>query len=145
MWTVEALLESAVLAAGLLLWWVVNARSDRSLQLTVAAVAAVLALAYVVGMPQWRYRVHRWEATPTAVYTQTGWLNQERRIAPVSRIQTVDLTRGPIAQLFGLASVRVTTASAAGPLHIDGLDLDVARRLVDSLTAVTAAEAGDAT
>lgn len=145
MWTVGAALETAVLAAGVALWWVLDSRSDRSVQLTVTAVGAFLALAYVVGMPLWRYHVHRWEATPTAVYTQTGWLNQERRIAPVSRIQTVDLTRGPIAQLFGLASVRVTTASAAGPLHIDGLDLDVARRLVDSLTTVTAAEAGDAT
>ena len=63
----------------------------------------------------------------------------------MSRIQTVDMSRGPIAQLFRLASVRVTTASAAGPLHIVGLDVEVARALVDSLTEATVAEAGDAT
>jgi hypothetical protein len=96
-------------------------------------------------MPRWRYRVHRWEATPHAIYTQTGWFNQERRIAPLSRVQTVDLKRGPIAQLFRLASVTVTTASAAGPLEIVGLDLDVARQLVESLTTAAVVEKGDAT
>src|SRR4051794_41629800 len=65
-------------------------------------------------MPRWRFAVHRWEAAPDAVYTQSGWFDQERRIAPVSRIQTVDTERGPLEQLFGLSSVTVTTASAAG-------------------------------
>jgi len=55
------------------------------------------------------------------------------------------MTRGPVAQLFRLASVQVTTASAAGPLKIHGLDVDVARRLVDELTTATAAAGGDAT
>ena len=66
--------------------------------------------------------VHRWEVTKTAVYTQTGWWTRERRIAPMSRIQTVDYAEGAIARLFGLASVTVTTASAAGALEIAGLD-----------------------
>jgi membrane protein YdbS with pleckstrin-like domain len=96
-------------------------------------------------MPRWRYRVHRWEATDQAVYTQSGWLNQERRIAPVSRIQTVDTERGPFEQLFGLSNVTVTTASAAGPLKIHGLDRDTAERLVAELTTNTQAERGDAT
>ena len=67
-------------------------------------------------MPRVRYRIHRWESTDTAVYTQTGWLSRERRIAPMSRVQTVDFEQGPIDRLLGLASVTVTTASAAGPL-----------------------------
>ena len=57
-------------------WWLV-------------ALAAVVVVAYVVVVPQWRYAVHRWEVTDTAVYTQTGWWARERRIAPMSRIQTV--------------------------------------------------------
>ena len=69
-------------------------------------------------MPQWRYLVHRWETTETAVYTQTGWWARERRIAPMSRVQTVDYAEGAIARLFGLATVTVTTASAAGALSI---------------------------
>jgi len=96
-------------------------------------------------MPQWRYRVHRWEATPTAVYTQAGWFNQERRIAPMPRIQTVDTQRGPLLQLFRLTSVTVTTASASGPLKIQGLDTLTADRLAHDLTVETAATTGDAT
>jgi membrane protein YdbS with pleckstrin-like domain len=96
-------------------------------------------------MPQWRDRVHRWEVTGEAVYTQAGWLKQQWRIAPISRIQTVDSQRGPMEQLFGLANVTVTTASAAGPLHIKGLDDATAQRLVRELTTVTAAAEDDAT
>jgi uncharacterized protein len=96
-------------------------------------------------MPQWRYRVHRWEVSDTAVYTQAGWFTQERRIAPVARIQTVDTHRGPLEQLFGLSNVTVTTASAAGPLKIHGLQRGVAELLVEDLTVRTQAAGGDGT
>jgi uncharacterized protein len=111
----------------------------------VLVLVAVLLAAYVAVVPQWRYLVHRWEVTDTAVYTQTGWWTRERRIAPMSRIQTVDHVEGAISRLFGLATVTVTTASAAGALAIVGLDKDVARRLVDELTVKADAVEGDAT
>ena len=106
---------------------------------------AVVAIAYIVGMPVVRYRIHRWESTDTAVYTQTGWLSRERRIAPMSRVQTVDFEQSAIGRFLGLASVTVTTASAAGPLKITLVDKHVADRLVADLTRRTEAEAGDAT
>jgi uncharacterized protein len=108
-------------------------------------VIAGLAVTHLAVMPQWRYRVHRWETTDTAVYTQSGWFSQERRIAPVARIQTVDTKRGPIEQVFGLANVTVTTASAAGPLKIHALDLETANHLVDDLTVRTQTAGGDGT
>ena len=80
-----------------------------------------------------------------AVYTQSGWFNTERRIAPVSRIQTVDSHIGPFERLFRLANVTVTTASAAGPLRIHGLDRTDAQALVDELVRTTQATTGDAT
>lgn len=109
------------------------------------AVTVVVALAHLGAMPFWRYAVHRWEVTPDAVYTQVGWLDQERRIAPISRVQTVDSERGVIERLFGLANVTVTTASAAGPIHIHGLEYAVAQRLVDDITSRAQATRGDAT
>lgn len=145
MWTLEALVTVAVLLVAQAIWWFVDDAPDRIGHWVVGGVWAVLGLGYVVVMPRWRYRVHRWEATRSAIYTQTGWLNQERRIAPLSRVQTVDLQRGPIAQLLGLASVTVTTASAAGPVRIHGLDLPVAVGLVESLTAAAVLDQGDAT
>jgi uncharacterized protein len=110
--------------------------------LIISGVAGVL---QVVIEPQWRYRVHHWEATQDAVFTRSGWIRQEWRVAPISRIQTVDTKRGPLEQLLGLATVTVTTASAAGPVEIAGLAQDDAAKLVDELTATTQATAGDAT
>ncbi|MFI9273471.1 PH domain-containing protein [Kitasatospora sp. NPDC052896] len=106
---------------------------------------ALLGLGYLVVMPLWRYRVHRWETTDQAVYTSSGWLWQRWRVAPLSRIQTVDTVRGPLEQLFGLSGIKVTTASAAGALIIRGLDRRRAAEVVEHLTTATQATAGDAT
>jgi membrane protein YdbS with pleckstrin-like domain len=125
--------------------WMTQDEAHLGLHVAALVVTVILAAAHVTVMPLWRFRVHRWESTPEAVYTQSGWFNQERRIAPVSRIQTVDSERGPIEQLFRLSNVTVTTASAAGPIKIHGLDRDTAQRLVDELTEGTQAERGDAT
>jgi membrane protein YdbS with pleckstrin-like domain len=111
----------------------------------VVVVSAVLAIAHLVVMPQWRYRVHRWEITETAAYTQSGWFEQERRIAPIARVQTVDTHRGPFEQIFGLANVTVTTASARGPIKIHALDLAVAEHAVAWLTQRAQLEGGDGT
>ncbi len=145
MWLVEGGGQMMLLLLLQVGWWFLDGDGSRVPHLVVGVVWTLLTVAYLVVMPIWGYRVHRWESTPTAVYTQSGWLDQERRIAPVSRIQTVDMARGPVAQLLGLATVTVTTASAAGPLRIHGLDLDVARHLVEELTELTVAERGDAT
>jgi uncharacterized protein len=111
----------------------------------IATVTAVIAIAHLIVMPRWRYRVHRWEATTDAMYTQAGWFNQERRIAPIARVQTVDTQRGPFEQVFGLANVTVTTASAAGPIKIHGLARADADALAAYLTARAQQSAGDGT
>jgi membrane protein YdbS with pleckstrin-like domain len=135
-WLVIAAVEALVLS---------NGDIPGRVRLAVAAVTAGLALAHLIVMPQWRYRVHRWEITDAAVYTQAGWVNQERRIAPIARVQTVDTQRGPFEQLFGLANVTVTTASARGPLKIHALDRAVADSTVAWLTERAQLSAGDAT
>jgi membrane protein YdbS with pleckstrin-like domain len=106
---------------------------------------AVVGPLHILVMPSWRFRVHRWEATDKAVFTQAGWIKQQWRIAPISRLQTIDVARGPVEQLFGLAKVTITTASAGGPIHIHALDHAVALTLVDELTTTTQATRGDGT
>ena len=145
LWTVEALVPVTGLLVAQVVWWLADDDPDRGVHWLVGAAWLLVSVAYVLVMPRWRWRVHRWEATGRAIYTQTGWVRQERRIAPMSRVQTVDLERGPIAQLLGLASVTVTTASAAGPLRIHALDLPVATELVETLSAAAVVEKGDAT
>jgi membrane protein YdbS with pleckstrin-like domain len=111
----------------------------------VFVVTLLLAVGHLAVMPVWRYRVHRWELNQGAVYTRSGWWTQEWRIAPVTRVQTVDSERGPLSRLFRLAKVTVTTASAAGPLVIDGLDDAVATAFSSEVTAAAQAAKGDAT
>ncbi|MHA3702373.1 PH domain-containing protein [Jatrophihabitans sp. YIM 134969] len=113
--------------------------------LPIVLVTLALAVLHVVVMPQWRYRIHRWEQSPTAFQTQSGWLVVERRIAPLSRVQTVDLERGVLENLFGLATLTVTTASAAGALQVPALDRDVAERLSAELARVAGDSPDDAT
>ena len=110
-----------------------------------AGVLAVVGAVAVATLPRWWFRVHRWEVTDTAVYTRTGWFWQEWRVAPLSRIQTVDTRRGPLEQRFGLATVVVTTASAKGAVTIPALDRATAADLAEQLTAATQAVPGDAT
>ena len=143
MWATTAGLEALVLLAVV----VVVGPVTGWLPIPVWAIVllALVAAAYVAVVPLWRYRVHRWEVTETAVYTQTGWWVRERRIAPMSRIQTVDHAEGAIARLFRLATVTVTTASAAGALEIVGLDRAEALSLVDQLAVQADTVPGDAT
>ncbi|CAM3436778.1 PH domain-containing protein [Nocardioides dubius] len=144
MWRMTAWLSTAVsliVIAGLYLflpWWSWWAW-------VIAALVLIADVAYALLSPCLRYRVHRWEVTDEAVYARTGWLNVEVAIAPLSRVQTVDVEQGAIMRLYGLASVTVTTASSAGSISIDGLDAATAREVVAHLTTVTAASEGDAT
>ncbi|MFJ2112794.1 MULTISPECIES: PH domain-containing protein [unclassified Streptomyces] len=110
-----------------------------------AGVLAALGLLCTALLPAWWYRVHRWEVTDEAVYVRTGFFWQEWRIAPMSRIQTVDTVRGPLEQLFKLSTVIVTTASSKGAVHIAGLDHELAAELAERLTHITRATPGDAT
>jgi membrane protein YdbS with pleckstrin-like domain len=140
---VEALLEGGFTLVVLLVVGLVWAPFDVRWWMVVVVAAGTAA--YVAVVPAWKYAVHRWEATESAVYTQTGWWARERRIAPMSRIQTVDYAQGALERFFGLASVTVTTASAAGALRIGGLDRELAEQLAAELTAKADSVAGDAT
>lgn len=144
MWALSASLAWIVPIAAQVVWALLRP-SQGWLHLTVAVLTAVLVIAHVVVVPLWRYRVHRWEISPQAVFTRTGWLVQQRRIAPISRVQTVDTYRGPLDRLFGVANVTVTTASSAGAVHIAALDTSVADGVVEQLTDIAALGAGDAT
>jgi membrane protein YdbS with pleckstrin-like domain len=147
-WAIAAAIPWGLLAVAQVVWFVVDARLGW-LHVVAAVVTVLGIVTFVVVAPWWRYRVHRWDvslttATP-AVYTRTGWLVQERRIAPISRVQTVDTHRGPLDRLFGLADVTVTTASSAGAVRIVALDSDVADRIVAQLSDVAAIGDRDAT
>ncbi|KRF13923.1 hypothetical protein ASG90_14015 [Nocardioides sp. Soil797] len=144
MWRTIAVTELVVAALVLgAVWLLVPAHPW---WLVVICAVVLLPLAVVaIWQPGISNRIHRWEVTPGAVYTRSGWITTRQRIAPLSRVQTVDTRQGPLMRVYGLAAVTITTASAAGAVEIQGLDADVARRVVAELTEITSADEGDAT
>jgi len=143
-WRTQLLVTAAVPVAVLAVLGVFLGPA-RTWLLGAAAAVAVLGLVCTAVLPGWWFRVHRWEVTEDAVYVRTGAFWQEWRIAPMSRIQTVDTVRGPLEQMFRLATVTVTTASSKGALRIEGLDDQLAAGLAERLTALTQGSPGDAT
>lgn len=110
-----------------------------------AALIGVPGLAATIALPLLWFRHHRWEITDEAVYTRTGWFFTQWRVAPLSRVQTVDTIRGPLEQRFGVATLTVTTASSKGAVKVEGLAATVAADLAQELTRTVQASPGDAT
>lgn len=143
-WTLRALLLIGPVFIGLLIayfWWEA-ARPWLAIALVLTGLYLII---NTLVAPLWRYRVHRWESTADAVYSLTGWYVREWRVAPLSRVQTVDAVRGPIEQILGLSTLRVTTASSRGAITINGLDKEVASELAEQLNAIAQDIPGDAT
>ncbi len=136
LWATQGLLGTlfwgAVLAAALLF----VPTDDAPLSALPWAGPAALGLYAVVSIvlqPVIRHRVHRWEVTGEAVYALTGWLTRTWTLVPIARIQTVDVTRGVLQQLYGLASVAVLTASSRGTVQVPHLPQGVAEQVAADL------------
>ncbi|GAB3815989.1 PH domain-containing protein [Tessaracoccus terricola] len=143
-WLLRAILACGLPLAGLVAAAALWEPARVWLAAPIVAVGVIL-LAKLAVEPFWRYAVHRWEITEQATYAVTGWLVKESRVAPSSRIQTVDAVRGPLEQLLGLSTLRVTTASSYGAIRISGLDRAVAEDAVARLSVVAELSEGDAT
>ncbi|WP_407562866.1 PH domain-containing protein [Streptomyces sp. 184] len=143
-WMLRALLQWGLLLSALVVTWVLWEPARVWVLVPATGVAAVLAVKLAVE-PWWRYRVHRWEFTEQAAYASSGWLVREWRVAPTSRIQTVDAVRGPLEQFLGLSTLRVTTASSSGAIAVQGLDRRTAEEAATRLAAVAELVEGDAT
>jgi membrane protein YdbS with pleckstrin-like domain len=137
LWVTESVIGSLLLWLGIgafLLLVPVDAGGPVPLLRWVLPIAGALyAVVAIAVRPRFQHRVYRWEITDEAVYTRTGWLTRTWTLVPISRIQTVDVTRGVLQQLFGLSTVAVMTASSQGTVHVWHLDADVAQRVADDL------------
>lgn len=102
----------------------------------ILSVVAVLALgiAGIVITPPIRYNQWRFEIREDEVDLLHGILVRTRQIVPMSRIQHVDTTRGPIQRRYGLASVVFYTA--AGSMLIPELSVERAAEVRDQIAAL---------
>ena len=144
-WTLDAISGWAFLAALQLLWMLLGNEWTNPVHLGALGLTIVVATIHAAIMPRWRYSVHRWEITDDAIFVRSGWMTQETRVAPISRLQTVDSRRGFLSRMMGLTTVKITTASSAGALTIHALDDAVAEEVVAKLAEIAQQNAGDAT
>ncbi len=139
LWVTESLISAAITAAVVIaaLIWVPGDLGGPVpfLRWAVPIAAALEILVAVFVRPRFKHRIYRWEITGDAVFTRTGWLSQTWTLVPISRIQTVDVTRGLLQQVFGLATVAVFTASSQGTVHIWHLEHGMAQRVAADLAA----------
>jgi uncharacterized protein len=144
-WTLDAISGWAFFAALQLVWMAVGDLWTNPYHLAGLGLTVVAATIHAAIMPRWRYSVHRWEITDDAIFVRSGWLTQETRVAPISRLQTVDSRRGLLSRFMGLTTIKITTASSAGALTIHALDDAVAEEVVAKLAVIAQENAGDAT
>ncbi len=131
---VTAVLLLGVVVAGVLLSW--------SAMLTVGTAVAVLVLGgylwWVVGR---NARYWAYAERDDDLYIRHGAFFRELVAVPYGRMQYVDITAGPIEQMYGIATVHLHTASPRTNARIPGLPADEAARLRDRLTELGESQA----
>jgi hypothetical protein len=75
------------------------------------------------------------------LYITHGAMFKELIAVPYGRMQYVDVTSGPVEQMFGISTVHLHTASPKTSASIPGLPGDEAARLRDRLTTLGQAQA----
>jgi membrane protein YdbS with pleckstrin-like domain len=97
---------------------------------TVLLVACVAIVTLAVAVPPLAYARWRYGFQGDLLLMRYGILFVEERAVPVRRMQHVDLVRGPIERLFGLATLVVFTAGNEGSaFRVPGLRVGRAQEL----------------
>jgi len=82
-----------------------------------------------------RWRRWSWRLTDSAIELRSGVITRRHVVVPHFRVQQIDVLEGPIERLLGLATLTVTTASAAGSVSLPGLPAGAAPAVRTELVA----------
>jgi putative membrane protein len=81
------------------------------------------------------------------LYVRIGWWRQKLTIAPQVKVQTADISQGPLTRLRGLAKLNL--GIAGGALHINAMPVHEARKIqcaiMDKVAKVDYSEIGNKT
>ncbi len=130
---VAAVLMSALFAAvvGVVLLLLVPGYWLGAVVLAVVVVSTVIRL---VIAPR-RVRAIGWILREDDLVVRRGILLSRLVAVPYGRMQLVDVNRGPVARLLGLAELRLVTAAATSDVTLPGLPEQEAAELRDALVA----------
>jgi uncharacterized protein len=111
----------------MLIWWLVAGWG----------MLAAFCLWYSFWRPPRAYRAWGYRIDDRVLETRSGILFQRARLLPLSRLQHVDIERGPFERMYGLASLVLHTAGThSANILIPGLDAGEAVRLRDRLVEI---------
>lgn len=99
-----------------------------------ASAAAGVALALgAVAWARLAWTRWRWAAGPRALELHHGVVIVRESVVPYHRLQQIDVVRGPLERLLGLATLTMRTAAATSDARIPGIDAasaDEVRRIL---------------
>jgi membrane protein YdbS with pleckstrin-like domain len=107
-------------------WWV---------RWGIVGVSVVVIAACLIILPPIRYRVFWYAISQTEIDVQRGIIFTKRSVLPMRRVQTLFSERGPIADHYRLANLRIRTA--AGSVRLSGLDRREADELSERISRLT--------
>jgi membrane protein YdbS with pleckstrin-like domain len=139
LWMLGGLMSTALLGGGLFAAYlfVANRHEAYASNAFVAwVVVTSLLLAFALVTPTLSWLRWRFAVSDELLVLSHGILFHEEKAIPVSRMQHVDLTRGPIERLFGLATLVVFTAGNEGSaFRVPGLPVARAQDIRDQILA----------
>lgn len=94
-------------------------------------VSWALAIAYIAAAPKVRYERYRYCINDEAIRVREGLLWVSESIVPIERLHKIEVSQGPIARIFKLSTVCVTTAG--GDVNIKFLQDEVAAEIAEKL------------
>jgi len=137
LWRVSGLIGFGVLLLTLLIPVVmVGVAEPRSLIWLVIVWMAVASVAvwFCVWYPPRLYGSWGYRIDAKVLETRSGRVFHRTRLLPLSRLQHVDIERGPLERMFGLAALVLHTAGThSANIRIPGLEASEATRLRDHL------------
>lgn len=92
----------------------------------------ILGLVAIVTAPDRIYRRLRYRLTERLLQVVRGWLFHVDTVVPLVRVQHIDVTRGPLEKMFGVATLVVHTAGTHNSIvTLPGLSPERAAQIRD--------------
>ena len=125
-WSV--LLAMAAFADALLHW-----RFGIPFGVLTAPVLGLGVISAVVWVPA-RWRRWGYAFTDSELHVASGWLTRTHTVVPVSRVQHIDVSQGPIERKAGVATLSLHTAGTEGSLvRLPGISRARAEEILDAI------------
>lgn len=97
----------------------------------IVGVVSTLLILNMIISPWFRYNRYRYKIDEECIDIEEGYIFVERNIVPIERLHKLEIEKGPIDKICGVAKVKVTTAG--GDVIIRFLDEKRAELIADGI------------